>query len=176
MKFDLVIIGAALLVTGCTPAPRYGTEKTDRSHHVPPVPERKLPDRSVAETTRVEDYYRLGWILQAYLGRPYKSNSQYQPGLDCSEFTREVFREYLHTEIPRTSEEQFNLGREIPKARLEFGDLVFFRTDGNSVSHVGVWVGYDEFIHASSSEGVIISRMDEKYWSKRYAGARRILE
>jgi lipoprotein Spr len=176
MKIAICLVIAIILVTGCTPAPRYISEKTDRSHYVPPVSEREPSNRSNGQPTKLEDIIRLGWILQGYLGRPYKSGSQYQPGLDCSEFTREVFREYLHTDFPRTSQEQFTLGRQVPRTSLEFGDLVFFRTEGNSVSHVGVWVGYDEFIHASSSEGVIISRLDEKYWSKRYVGARRILE
>ncbi len=180
MKFPIRLLWLCILAAGCTPSPRFtsGDSGDDerperRSKYAPPEANRP---KGRSDNFHLNDNLRLGWIIQGYLGRPYKRNSKYDPGMDCSEFTRAVFREYLKTDFPRTTDEQFSTGRQVSKSRLMFGDLVFFRTDGRGVSHVGIWVGYDEFVHASTSEGVIISSMDDEYWSQRYLGARRILE
>jgi len=119
---------------------------------------------------------RFGRILQEYLGKPYAGRSRFDSGLDCSLFTGEVFKKYAKIQLPRKSEDQFQSGASVNGHDLQFGDLVFFQTDGKAVSHVGVYVGHNEFIHASSSSGVILSGMNEKYWSKRFVGARRVLE
>jgi cell wall-associated NlpC family hydrolase len=59
---------------------------------------------------------------------------------------------------------------------LYFGDLVFFDTGGKGVSHVGIYVGFDEFVHVSSTDGIIISNLTDKYYSKRFLSARRVME
>jgi lipoprotein Spr len=116
-------------------------------------------------------------ILREYLGKPYRGQSRYDVGVDCSMFTRDVFRSYNRMELPRTAAEQFKAGRDVPHGRMMFGDLVFFRTErNNKITHVGIYVGDNEFIHASSSQGVIISGLSEKYWAKAYVAGRRILD
>jgi len=100
----------------------------------------------------------------------------YLPGVDCSLFTREVYKRFNGTELPRTARDQYRQGRPVNYRRLAFGDLLFFRTDRNQVSHVGIYIGHSEFMHASTSLGVIISGLGEKYWAERYVGARRILQ
>jgi cell wall-associated NlpC family hydrolase len=78
--------------------------------------------------------------------------------------------------MPRTSKEQWTVGRSVSKAELQIGDLVFFaNTYTTGVSHLGIYVGDNQFIHASSSKGVIISSLDNTYWAPRYHGARRVL-
>ena len=67
-------------------------------------------------------------------------------------------------------------GTEVARSRLRFGDLVFFHTNRERVSHVGVYVGFNEFIHVSSSNGVTITNLSEKYWAQAYVGARRVLQ
>ena len=155
-----------ILLAGCAPYPRY-------REYNPVTPEQK--GRSL-ETITSNNFIRFGLILQKYLGRPYKSTSKYVEGMDCSMFTQTVFREFNKTLLPRTAEEQFTLGRQVPYQRLSFADLVFFETERGKISHVGIYIGHNEFMHASTSRGVIISGMDEEYWSRRYRGARRILE
>ncbi len=161
-------IGLCLIViisVGCTRSyPRYGSGGESPSGESRPVPSQNSVNTTI----------KLGRILQEYLGKPYAGRSRYDPGLDCSLFTGEVFKKYAKISLPRTSEDQFNAGSPIKNGQLAFGDLVFFRTDGNGISHVGVYVGNDEFIHASTSIGVIISKLDEKYWAKRFMGARRV--
>ncbi len=165
MMKQLTTLIALILLSGCTSYPRY------RSH--PPVtPERKT-DSATGLTT--DQFDRLSLLLQEELGRPYRGKSKFRDGLDCSLFTQSVFRRFNHTVLPRTAAEQFKTGRQIPRRLLRFGDLVFFRTDRHKISHVGIYVGHNEFVHATTSRGVIISSMSEKYWARRYVGARRII-
>ncbi|HUV31588.1 MAG TPA: NlpC/P60 family protein [Acidobacteriota bacterium] len=159
------IVGLLLVIVGCTPFPRY-------AKHASVTPRETIPFR---ESYTTNDYIRLGLILQRYLGKPYVGKSRYEEGLDCSMFVRDVFREFNKTDLPRTVEEQYAQGTEVPHSRITFGDLVFFRTERGRISHVGVYVGHNDFIHVSSSNGVIISGLSEQYWAERYAGAKRIL-
>ncbi len=160
------ILAVACLAIGCRPYPRYRWGGSER----PLVAIRS----DVKYSTN--DYLRLGMILRKYLGKPYKGSSKYLPGLDCSKFTSSVFREFDRIELPRTVADQLKSGTQVVRTRLKFGDLVFFRTERNRVSHVGIFVGNNSFIHASSSRGVIITSLNEPYWAKRFADARRILE
>ena len=71
--------------------------------------------------------------------------------------------------------EQYNVGTWVSKANLRPGDLVFYNTSGSGVSHLGIYIGNGQFIHASTSKGVMISEISNSYWSARYYGARRVL-
>ncbi len=157
-----------VLLTGCSANPRYRTGGEEHPQ--------QLQNVRVSKYT-TDDYLRLGSILQEYLGKPYKGMSKYEEGVDCSHFTQSVFTKFDRSiALPRTAADQFKTGREIPFKLLYYGDLVFFRTEGRSISHVGIFVGDNSFIHASSSNGVIISGLSEKYWAEKFAGARRVLE
>jgi len=163
---QIIIIISILGMLGCTPFPRYRTDGAD----YPAV----IPMDSTQYTTN--DYLLLGSILQKYLGKPYRGKSKYEEGLDCSHFTRSVFKKFDKINLPRTVAKQFHFGKEIHYRELNYGDLVFFKTERNRVSHVGIYIGSNNFIHASTSRGVIISSLKEKYWAKRYVGARRVLK
>lgn len=121
-----------------------------------------------------ETITEMGVILQEYLGMPYQGTSKYQTGIDCSRFTSEVYRRYDRIKLPRTARAQSQVGQKVQRSKLGYGDLVFFKTTGSGgVSHVGIYVGFDRFIHASSSRGVVIDPLNSRYWSKRFLGARR---
>lgn len=95
-------------------------------------------------------------------------------GFDCSGFVRYVFHQGIGADLPNTSAAQFGTGQKIDRNDLRRGDLVFFRTAGKRISHVGIYVGDGEFIHApSSGKRVSVSRLAEPYWSHRFAGAKR---
>lgn len=117
----------------------------------------------------------LGLILQRYLGIPYKGNSRYQAGIDCSRFTAEVYQEFDGRSLPRIAREQARLGAAVSRSGLKYGDLVFFKIGGGSVSHVGIFVGDGRFIHASESRGVVIDNLTDSYWSKHFHSARRLI-
>ncbi len=107
-------------------------------------------------------------------GTPYKASGTSKKGFDCSGFTRYVF-DALGVELPHSSASQYQVGTKVDKADLQPGDLVFFKTNGRSISHVGIYIGDNTFVHADSSQGVIKTKLnDPYYWSKRYAGATRV--
>jgi cell wall-associated NlpC family hydrolase len=112
---------------------------------------------------------------ESYLGTPYRYGGADRSGMDCSGLVVRLFREVYRTRLPHRTTALFRIGVTIPFRSLEPGDLVFFRdAPGLQPSHVGIFLGDGRFIHASSSRGVIISRLRESYYRKRYAGARRM--
>jgi cell wall-associated NlpC family hydrolase len=151
---------------GCVPYPRYNPEAEFTPR------EQRGNDQFMTS----HEYIQLGMILQRQLGRPYAGRSKWEEGVDCSQYTRDAFREFNGLQLPRTVAEQFTQGTEVARSRLRFGDLVFFHTTRERVSHVGVYVGFNEFIHVSSSNGVTITNLSEKYWAQAYVGARRVLQ
>lgn len=95
-------------------------------------------------------------------------------GFDCSGFVRYVFRQTVDEELPGDSASQFTVGAKVNRSDLKTGDLVFFRTRGKRISHVGIYLGEGRFIHSpSSGKRVSINRLDETYWARRFAGAKR---
>jgi cell wall-associated NlpC family hydrolase len=95
-------------------------------------------------------------------------------GFDCSGFVRYVFEHSIGFELPSNSISQFGTGSDVDRKALRMGDLVFFRTRGRHVSHVGIYLDNGLFIHAPSrGKRVRIDHLDASYWSRRYAGARR---
>ncbi|HEY0178702.1 MAG TPA: C40 family peptidase [Dokdonella sp.] len=95
-------------------------------------------------------------------------------GFDCSGFVRYVFSHTLGQDLPPNSAEQFRAGTKVAREELKTGDLVFFRTHGKRISHVGIYLGGGRFIHSpSSGKRVSISDLDDAYWAKRYVGAKR---
>jgi hypothetical protein len=109
------------------------------------------------------------------MGIDYDYGGTTTSGFDCSGFTGYVFRK-LGVDLPRSSREQFATGKKVARDNLRPGDLVFFNTSGNGVSHVGIYVGENKFAHASSSRGVTITSLSDSYYVKRYIGARRVLD
>lgn len=117
---------------------------------------------------------------ESYLGAPYKFGGNNSSGFDCSGFTVKVFQDN-NFNLPRRSADQADAGKLIDIKTVKPGDLLFFATAGGSrVSHVGIVHtiendGEIKFIHASTSKGVIISSLNEKYWNKAYLHAQRVL-
>ncbi|RBP39898.1 peptidoglycan-binding protein [Garciella nitratireducens] len=111
---------------------------------------------------------------QSYLGVPYVWGGTSPSGFDCSGFTYYVLKQY-GISIPRTSTAQYTQGTPVSKSNLQRGDFVFFNTSGSGVSHVGIYLGNNTFISATSSKGIAICSLNNSYWSPRYIGARRIL-
>jgi cell wall-associated NlpC family hydrolase len=109
-----------------------------------------------------------------FLGTRYRFGANSRNALDCSSFVQQVFRE-MDISLPRTAREQFVVGEEVPHGDLKKGDLVFFRTYAPYPSHVGIYLGDNKMIHASSRDRrVVISSMDTSYYRARYIGAKRI--
>lgn len=107
-------------------------------------------------------------------GIKYASGGTTTRGFDCSGYVSYVFSKH-GVKTPRTSSGMYGSGASVSKANLQTGDLVFFNTSGRGVSHVGIYIGNGNFSHASSSRGVMVSKLnDPYYWGSRYVGAKRL--
>ena len=97
-------------------------------------------------------------------------------GFDCSGFMQHIFKRAMGINLPRTSAEQAQMGTPVARSELQPGDMVFFRTLGGSrISHVGLYIGNDRFIHAPrTGKNIEITSLSNKYWSGKYAFARRV--
>ena len=117
-------------------------------------------------------------FINRWWGTPYVWGGDDLNGIDCSAFIQWLFVEVYKIKIPRTSVQQLYTGRvELFRSAkyLSEGDIVFFRTiDNTVVSHVGVYLGNNRFVHCCVSEGVTISSLDELYYKRRYVAAGRI--
>ncbi len=110
---------------------------------------------------------------EKWRGTPYVNGGMTATGVDCSGFTLLAYRDLFGLSLPRTAGEQAESGREIARASLKSGDLVFFST-GWAKTHVGIYLADDQFIHASLSKGVTLSSLDDGYWQEKYWQARRL--
>lgn len=112
--------------------------------------------------------------VDKYLGIKYKTAGSSTSGFDCSGFTVFIFKQF-DIDLPRQSSTQALEGDKVARSDLKPGDLVFFNTNGKSISHVGIYLGDDEFIHSASNKGVSKNKLSEKYYDSRYVTARRVL-
>ena len=99
-----------------------------------------------------------------------------QDGLDCSGLVRHVFHEALGLVLPRRAEQISRAGEDIDPRQLKPGDLVFFNTLRRAFSHVGIYIGDNQFVHAPSRGGQVrVEALDRPYWLARFDGARRLV-
>lgn len=110
---------------------------------------------------------------QDWRGIPHKWGGMSKRGIDCSGLVKLTFEQQFSLSLPRTIAAQVKIGRSIKRRQLRTGDLVFFKT-GINVRHVGIMVDESQFFHASTSRGVMISRLDNPYWNRHYWQSRRV--
>ena len=137
---------------------------------VPPPLQVSFVDRATATAQDAIDH------AMDLIGIRYRrGGSSPESGFDCSGFVNHVFREGLGLILPRSSREMSKSGEAISRDELRPGDLVFFNTMRNAFSHVGIYLGDNQFVHAPRSGGrVRIEDIRDGYWTKRFNGARRV--
>ncbi|EOS96774.1 NlpC/P60 family protein [Erwinia tracheiphila] len=137
------------------------------SSHAPP-PDARLAD-SITVIAQLKDQ------LSQWRGTPYRYGGMGRGGIDCSGFVYITFRDRFQLLLPRTTVAQTDVGTRISRSDLLPGDLVFFKTGrGENGLHVGIYDTDSQFIHASTSQGVIRSSLNNVYWKKVFWQARRL--
>lgn len=166
--FALLVV--IFLLSGCGVASRTvvtgpaGEEAPPRAESRTAAPSRPL--RAIQQ--------ELHLAHREWKGTPYRLGGNGKNGIDCSAFTQVVYRNHFNLDLPRTTRDQLRIGRGIRRNAVMPGDLIFFRTTRTDL-HVGIAINREEFLHASTTMGVMISSLNERYWSDRFLGVRRIL-
>lgn len=115
-------------------------------------------------------------VAKSFLGIPYRLGGATIRGIDCSAFVKKIY-DIFNVSLPRTAKEQFHFGKKVERDELEEGDLVFFKTRGPGQPHVGIYIGNNEFVHASyRSKEVRIDRLDTLYFHSRFIKGVRVKE
>lgn len=134
--------------------------------------------QSMTPNESLEARQKMITYSKQFVGVPYVYGGASRSGMDCSGFIFTVANDALGVKLPRSSVGLYSAVRIIKDSEKEPGDLVFFKTVGSKISHVGLYLGNNQFIHAASdgpNTGVIISSLKESYWSRTYAGAGQFL-
>lgn len=133
----------------------------------PPLTPEASPAPKDPVAAKLQDQYR------QWRGVKYRLGGTTKNGVDCSAFTQITFRDQFATALSRTTAAQVKEGRWVGQGELLAGDLVFFKI--GRTRHVGIYQGQGLFLHASTSQGVMLSSLKDPYWQAHYWTARRIL-
>jgi murein DD-endopeptidase / murein LD-carboxypeptidase len=113
-------------------------------------------------------------VSKPWLGVPYKYGGTDYAGVDCSGFVQQIYQQVFGIDLPRTTQEMFAEGAFVRTGWLSCADLLFFKNvRGAGVDHVGIYIGNNKFVHASTSQGVVISDLTSDYYSEHFVSARR---
>lgn len=160
----LALAALALLVSCSAKLPPPATP-------APPVPETRPSVSQPIETPTISS---LRTEVRQWMGTPHRLGGRTKKGVDCSAFVQQVLRKVYGLSVPRTTRLQIRSGRPVEQITLQAGDLVFFHIEKKTM-HVGIYLGNDEFAHASVSKGVTLSSLKSPYWKDAYLTARRVL-
>jgi cell wall-associated NlpC family hydrolase len=112
-------------------------------------------------------------VIDKWWGTRYCLGGNTDSCIDCSRFTQVLLQDVYSRSLPRTAQEQYDAAEKVALEDLKEGDLVFFNTGGRGITHVGVYLLNNKFVHASTSGGVMISDLNDTYWQPKYRGAGR---
>lgn len=178
LQAALISLFGILLLAGCGVVPRSSHPAATAgggSSGTPGTEKDSLPRTSAMAVSSLNE--TKSSLMQAYRewkGTPYVLGGSSQRGVDCSRLVNIVFDDYFGIDLPTNTRAQLNTGEGIRRAGIRTGDLVFFKT-GRRTLHVGIAVNKGEFLHASTSNGVMISKLGNSYWRNRFLAARRVL-
>lgn len=188
----LLLVVSALLFTSCDAVRKFlaqDLEEEDYSvgelyvdEYVSEVPYRPEPSKEAVASGRVNalgierdpgDNEALYSAIEGWIGTPYRYGGTTKDGVDCSAFVGHIVKDVYNIRLHRVANDIQQDADIIAMDDLQEGDVVFFTNSKGRVSHVGIYLKDGLFAHSSTSRGVIVSRLDDSYWSKHfYAGGR----
>jgi cell wall-associated NlpC family hydrolase len=163
----LIVIAS---ITGCHSSSRItASSSTARSADA-----HAAMENARSSSTLDRDRRKVLTEAEQWLGTPYRYGGSTPAGVDCSGFVCNVYRK-IDRKLPRSSSQQAETGESISISDSRPGDLIFFNTSGSGVSHVGILINAEQFIHASTSIGVTVSSLNEPYYRDHFMFVRRVL-
>jgi len=168
MRFDWVRYGV-LFIVFCNVMLLFGCgtiQQRDVAIDLPETTSKQLPNQKKVKQNLYSQH-------KNWKATPYKLGGSTKRGVDCSGFVRVTFKSRFGIKLPRNTYKQSKIGSRISQKKLKAGDLVFFKTKPG-VRHVGIYLENRRFLHASTSRGVMISSLDNVYWSRKYWMAVRV--
>lgn len=179
--FLIGILMFVLVAFSCTHSKKTTSQKevteVREPKPAPPKPKIESVEKTPAEEKSKESSapkksskeQQLEAFCSEWSGTPYRYGGSSKTGTDCSGFASQLYREVYEISLPRSSGEMAKLSIRVEEKDLRSGDLVFFKINGKTISHVGVYLGDKKFIHASTKRGVIISHLDEEYYRRTFS-------
>lgn len=173
-----LMVACVLMFSGCRSS--KGVTASDANKYKPAVEVGKVDDTRQSDDYSGDVSYDMGFALVAeakkWFGAPYRFGGADRSGTDCSGLVMSVYLKVCKIKLPRTTSDQKAYCTKMARNNAQVGDLVFFGSSkkSSSTSHVGIYIGNGEMIHASSSHGVMVSEIDSGYWGKRFQGVGRV--
>ncbi len=160
------ILICILALAACSSAPKQHTQDSPTKANSKVTGKTTISNQQKAKSALIAQH-------KEWQGTRYKMGGLSKKGVDCSGFVYLTFKERFGIHIPRSTKLQAETGTQVKRSHLRVGDLVFFKT-ARKVRHVGIYMGDNAFLHASTSRGVMISKLDNPYWDKHYWKAVRV--
>lgn len=162
-----ILLSIAVSISSCR-----STKETTTNTSSTNVPKSKKISAKYATLLNVDeskiDNVKLYSFIDEWYGVPYKYGGKNKNGIDCSNFTATLYSTIYNKSVTGSSASIYEQCKSISKSNLEEGDLVFFKIDGDKISHVGVYLQNNKFVHATTKKGVMINDLDEAYYKKYY--------
>jgi len=180
LVYFLLAFSVPLFVSSCshpkeiakteTPTPSHpGKERTGSSDRI----EKKYASLLNVKEEQI-DNVKLYAFIDDWYGVPYKYGGKNKSGIDCSNFTSTLYTKIYNKPITGTSASIFSQCKAVSKNDLKEGDLVFFKIEKDDISHIGVYLQNNKFVHATTKKGVMIDDLDEAYYKKYFYKAGRL--
>lgn len=170
MNNIVISVFLAVLLASCSTSVRFSSENTETTQ----IKKGRSQQISIEKGTVHGVYEKLLTEAERWIGVPYKWGGQSMDGVDCSAFVGNVYKA-VGISLPRTSTQQYeSISKKVDNPKV--GDLVFFTFTSSPISHVGMYVGNNKFIHASTSRGVIVQNLEDKPYSQKLVGIKRVID
>ncbi len=180
-----ILISVIIILTGCQSSIRFSSNVTETRSKSNAKSSSKKSESTSKKIQRInqenKEYKNLSFTQKAileeadkWIGVPYCWGGENNNCVDCSGFVKQVF-EKVNIFLPRTSAEQYIYSEKVFFDNRQIADLVFFKFN-NKISHVGIYIGNNEFVHSASSIGVSVQSLDDDYFKNNFAGYGRVLK